>query len=71
MKTIKYYTKSQYGNNREFIHVDNDHDAYLVRMLTGKQTIDLGVRQWIEELSNKTIQFIEVSVPKDFKGFKS
>ena len=64
MKTIKFYTKEQYGNRREFIHPDNASDASLVQRLTGQKTVDMSIRLCIQQLSAGTIEFTEVVAPK-------
>jgi hypothetical protein len=62
-KIIKYYRKSNYGVEREFIHPDNKTEATQIQFLTGKKTIDENVRLQILRLSNSTIDFEEVLAP--------
>lgn len=38
-KIINYYTKSNYGQNHEYIHPNQLIDAQIIRELTGKKTI--------------------------------
>lgn len=63
MKTIKYYRKSQFGNDREFIHPDNARDGEIIRAIYGLKTIDARTRDLITELTGGTVIFSETIAP--------
>lgn len=63
MKTILFYRKSQYGQEREFVHPDNQRDAQTISELTGKRTIDSHTRGLIQMLTAGTVIFKEVIAP--------
>ncbi len=66
-KIIKFYRKSQYGQDREFVHPDNFNDATFISSLTNQKTISNKIRSDIENLFTtdgiKGIQFQEVIAP--------
>jgi len=63
-KIIKYYRKSQYGQDREFVHPSNAHDHFLISQLINQKTISPFVRDALEKISNNSIKFEEVLAPK-------
>lgn len=63
MKTIKYYRKSQYGQDREFVAPENEADGQLIRQLIGQKTITPGIRAVIESLTNGAVSFVETIAP--------
>lgn len=63
-KIIKYYVKSQYGQNREYIHSDHKADAESIGILTGQKTLNSKIRDEIEKLTDNSILFQEVIGPK-------
>jgi hypothetical protein len=63
MKTIKYYRKSQYGQDREFIAAEHEADAALIRALTGQKTVTPRIRELITELTNGAVSFVEIIAP--------
>lgn len=62
MKTIKYFVKNQYGNDREFVHPDNAGDAKILQQLTGQKTIDGRVRELVRDLTGGTVTFERVMI---------
>jgi len=64
MKTIKYYTVSQYGNSREFVHPENSADASIIMQLTGQKTINSVIRELIRDLTGGLVTFQEVIAPR-------
>ncbi len=63
-KVIKYYSVSQYGNLREFVHPDNSPDAKILSQLTGQRTINSVVRELVRDLTGGMVSFEEVMAPK-------
>lgn len=63
MKTIKYYRKSQFGNDREFVHPENATDGDLIRRLTLQKTITPPIREMIAELTGGAVIFVETIAP--------
>ena len=61
MKIIEYYVRETYGVRREYV-VDNIL-ANQIAMLTGKKTIDGGVRGLLQTISGGAIQFKQVLPP--------
>jgi hypothetical protein len=59
-KTIEFYVREHYGNRCEYIK--NEHDAEIVRRLTGKKTVNSVVRELLHDLSAGTINFVQVLV---------
>jgi hypothetical protein len=64
IKIIKFYRKFQYGQEREFVHPDNNNEAGIIYCLTSKKTIDERTRNFIQGLSDNLIKFEEVFAPK-------
>lgn len=62
-KVIRYYRKSQYGTEREFIHPTDAGDAQIVRQLTGRATIDSVTRELLRDLTGGYIEFREELAP--------
>lgn len=60
-KIIKFYRKSQYGIEREY--VSSAAERELINQLTGQKTIDPRIRFLIENLTDKYIQFEEILAP--------
>jgi hypothetical protein len=57
-KTIEYYVKNVYGNDREYV---KDADlARQIAMLTGQKTITPSVRGLLQTISGGKIQFKQV-----------
>jgi hypothetical protein len=65
MKTIKFYRKTQYGLDREFVSADCQADAASIAGLTGLKTITPRIRALIEELTDGAVKFEEVLAPKN------
>lgn len=63
MKTIKFYSRNNYGVEHEYIHPENEQDRKIVCALTGKKTITPDTRGLITALSGGQIEFIHVVAP--------
>lgn len=65
MKIIKYYRKSVYGQQREYMSIENKSaDVGRIMQLTGKETINANFRSLIEALTDGQIKFEEILAPK-------
>ncbi len=62
-KIIKYYRKSQYGQDREFVHPDNKSDGELVMKITNQKTLTPQIRNWFEAFCPE-VKFQEVVAPQ-------
>jgi hypothetical protein len=62
MKTIEYYTVSQYGTEREFIK--DPETARTVARLTGQKTINFEIRGLLQMLTDGAVEFREVLPPR-------
>lgn len=62
-KVIKWYRKSVYGRELEYIHPDCAGDYKIVTQLTGKCTIDGVIRELLCDLTGGQIQWEEVVAP--------
>jgi hypothetical protein len=63
MKTIKYFVKSQYGQDREFVHPENEKEGQAIAGLTGQKTLTPRIRELICSLAPE-IKFEEVLAPR-------
>ena len=62
-KQIKYYRRSQYGVEREFVHPESAGDGQIISQLTGKKTIDGRIRELVRDLTGGSIYFVETLAP--------
>lgn len=63
MKTIKYYRKNQYGQEREFVAPENEADGKIIQQLTGQKTIDGRIRELIRDLTGSQVTFEQIIAP--------
>lgn len=61
MKTIKYFTKSVYG--RELEYIIDATDAKMISNLTGRKTLEPQDRVSIEALTDSSVKFERVLKP--------
>lgn len=62
-KTIKFYIKSQYGHDREFVHPDNAAEGRIIAQLTGQKTLNPAIRALLEQLGG--VRFEQVLPPQN------
>jgi len=60
---IKYYCKSIYGQDREYIHPDCEGDRKIISQLVRMSTITPVIRELIHDLSRGIIQFEKTIAP--------
>ncbi len=64
MQTLKYYVKSVYGCDKEYLHPDNTpivNDA--IQCLTRQKTVTPHIRESLRYVSNQSIQWEQVLPP--------